>query len=41
MGIKNVRFRLENMVNGSLSIESSPGKGTNATIVIPVKEAEK
>lgn len=36
VGIKNVRFRLENMVNGSLEIESVPGEGTTATIRIPV-----
>ena len=35
VGIKNVRFRLENMVDGSLSVESSPGKGTRVTIHIP------
>ena len=41
IGIKNVRFRLESMVKGSLDIESAPGKGTKVTIKIPVKEAEK
>ena len=35
VGIKNVRFRLESMVDGSLSVESSPGKGTKVTIRIP------
>lgn len=35
VGIKNVRFRLENMVNGSLEIESVPGEGTTVTIMIP------
>ncbi|MGN0507026.1 MAG: sensor histidine kinase [Lachnospiraceae bacterium] len=41
VGLKNVRFRLETMVHGSLTIESSPGKGTKATIRLPVKEAGK
>lgn len=35
VGIKNVRYRLENMVQGSLTIESSPGMGTKVTICIP------
>ena len=35
VGIKNVRYRLENMVQGSLTIESSPGVGTKVTISIP------
>lgn len=35
VGIRNVRFRLESMVQGSLTIESSPGKGTKVTIRIP------
>lgn len=41
VGIKNVRFRLESMVKGSLDIDSAPGKGTKVIIRIPVKEAEK
>lgn len=36
VGIKNVRFRLENMANGSLMIHSSPGNGTTATIRLPI-----
>ncbi len=39
VGIRNVRYRLESMVNGSLTIESSPGNGTKVTIRIP-KQAE-
>lgn len=35
VGIRNVRYRLESMVNGSLTIESSPGNGTKVTIRIP------
>lgn len=38
LGIRNVKFRLENMVNGSLWIESEVGKGTVMTITIPHKE---
>lgn len=41
VGIKNVRYRLENMINGSLTIESAPGKGTVVTIKIPIQEAEE
>lgn len=36
IGIKNVRFRLETMVHGSLDIESEREKGTKVTIKIPV-----
>lgn len=36
VGIRNVRFRLENMVHGSLMIESNYGKGTKITIRIPI-----
>ena len=39
IGIKNVRERLQNMVNGTLSITSSPENGTTAVITIPKKEA--
>lgn len=35
VGIKNVRFRLESMLNGSLVIKSIPGEGTQVTIMIP------
>lgn len=35
VGIRNVRFRLESMVHGSLTVESSPGEGTKVTIQIP------
>ncbi|MGN0320906.1 MAG: sensor histidine kinase, partial [Lachnospira sp.] len=38
VGLKNVRFRLENMVNGKLDISSVPGEGTTVTIIIPLKE---
>ncbi|MGN0438655.1 MAG: sensor histidine kinase [Lachnospiraceae bacterium] len=38
VGIRNVRFRLENMVDGQLDVESAPGQGTKVTIRIPVTE---
>ena len=41
VGIRNVRFRIENMLNGKLIIESAPGNGTKVTILIPIKEKEK
>lgn len=39
VGIKNVRERLKNMVNGTLTITSVPGEGTTAVVTIPKKEA--
>ena len=38
IGIRNVRERLERMVGGTLTIESTPETGTTATILIPKKE---
>lgn len=38
VGISSVRQRLENLCNGSLTIESAVGIGTRATIRIPKKE---
>lgn len=38
VGIDNVRFRLEHMVNGKLDIKSNPGDGTTVTITLPCKE---
>ena len=35
LGIRNVRYRLEHICGGSLSIESEPGHGTAATISVP------
>ena len=40
IGLRNIRARLDAMVNGSLSIESSIGKGTKVKIKIP-KEGTK
>lgn len=35
VGIRNIRFRLEHLVHGSLDIKSEPGNGTEVTIIIP------
>jgi LytS/YehU family sensor histidine kinase len=40
VGIRNVRYRLENMVGGTLNIESVPGKGTKAKIRLHVEGVE-
>jgi signal transduction histidine kinase len=40
VGIRNIRGRLEAMVNGNLSIESTVGVGTKVLITIP-KEVRK
>lgn len=40
VGIRNVRYRLENMAGGSLAIDSAPDKGTKVTIKIPMEAAE-
>lgn len=37
VGLANVRFRLQYMVDGKVDIESSQGKGTKVTIMIPCK----
>lgn len=37
VGIRNVRYRLETMMGGTLAIESETGKGTKVTIQIPQK----
>lgn len=38
VGIENVRKRIETMMNGRLEIESKPGEGTVATIVLEVED---
>ena len=40
VGLKNIRFRLHHLVNGTLDIASEEGKGTIVTITIPKKEDE-
>ena len=32
IGLKNIRFRLQEITGGSLKIESHPGKGTKVTV---------
>lgn len=39
VGLSNVRFRLKNMVNGTMKIDSTPGVGTTVTIAIPRERA--
>ena len=41
VGLKNVRFRLENLMHGQMTIKSTPGKGTVVTITIPREETDK
>ena len=38
IGLKNVKERLQRVVSGSLRIDSAPGTGTRAVIVIPKGE---
>lgn len=38
VGIRNIRFRLEQLVHGELNIQSEIGKGTIVTITIPKEE---
>ena len=40
IGIRNVKYRLERVVGGTLSIESKRDEGTTARIRIPAKEAK-
>lgn len=41
VGIRNIRRRVEVMCGGTLTIESTPGKGTAATITIPRERGEE
>jgi len=41
IGIRNIRARLEAMCDGVLTVESTPGAGTVATVMIPKKRGEK
>lgn len=40
IGLKNIRFRLEHLVNGTFSIASEVNKGTIVTITIPRQDGE-
>ena len=35
VGLKNVRFRLQYLMNGRLELESAPGRGTTITVILP------
>jgi len=37
IGIKNVRDRIESVAGGELKIDSEKGKGTKATIILPLQ----
>lgn len=39
VGLKNVRFRLQQLVNGTMHIDSTPGQGTVVTVTIPTARA--
>ena len=41
VGLKNVRFRLEQLMQGRMMINSTPGKGTVVTIAIPREEPDQ
>ena len=40
VALKNVRFRLQHMIGGTMQIESRVGEGTTVTITIPWKEEQ-
>ena len=40
IGLKNIRFRLHHLVNGTLTLKSEPGKGTKVIIARPRKEIQ-
>jgi signal transduction histidine kinase len=39
-GLENCRFRIERLLDGQVLIQSTPGKGTVITIIIPNKEED-
>lgn len=39
VGLRNIRFRLQTMMNGKLDIQSEIGKGTVSTITLPKEKA--
>ena len=39
VGLRNVRFRVQHIMNGTLEIHSTPNRGTTAIITIPKLEA--
>ena len=41
IGIQNIKFRLQHMINGNLKIESVVNRGTKSIISLPRREAER
>lgn len=41
IGLRNVRYRLKHMADARLKIESTPGVGTKAMILIPVQKVKR
>jgi len=40
VGLKNVKFRLDHLMNAEMFIESTPGQGTTVEIMIPVESTQ-
>ena len=40
VGVENVRFRLENMIGGTMEIKSRPGEGTRVILTMPYHPVE-
>lgn len=40
VGVENVRFRLENMIGGTMEIKSRPGEGTRVILTMPYRPVE-
>ncbi len=38
VGVRNVCFRIEHMIGGTVNIESHPGEGTRVTIQMPIRD---
>ena len=38
VGVRNVCFRVEHMIGGTMNIESHPGEGTRVTIQMPIRD---
>jgi len=41
VGLSNVRFRLEQLADGHMELESTPGEGTVVTVTIPVPKGKE
>lgn len=40
VGVENVRFRLKNMIDGTMEMKSRPGEGTRVIITMPYRPVE-